>query len=117
MTPQEMLHLMGSVLFEYLIHGIKDVIGERCTDSKVKGLINDIFPDIKLYIQQNSDRDSSRMSNRNGFFNVTSLTNDKVRGNFLRLIVLMHTTYGKICCAHTLSTRVFAMRICWKLVA
>ena len=35
------------------------------------------------------------MSNRNGFFNVTSLTNDEIRGNFLGLVVLMHTTYGE----------------------
>ena len=35
------------------------------------------------------------MSNRNGFFNVTSLTNEEIRGNFLGLLVLMHTTYGR----------------------
>jgi hypothetical protein len=94
MTPQEMLHLMGSGMIKYLIHSIKDVIGERGTNSKVKGLINDIFHDVKLYIHRNLDRDTPRMSNRNGFFNVTSLTNDEVRGNFLGLVVLMHMSYG-----------------------
>jgi hypothetical protein len=35
------------------------------------------------------------MSSENSFFNVTSLTNDEIRGNFLGLVVLMHTTYGE----------------------
>jgi hypothetical protein len=35
------------------------------------------------------------MSNRNGFFNVTSLTSDECRGNFFGFVVLLHTTYGK----------------------
>ena len=57
--------------------------------------MNDIFPDIKLHLMRNSERDISRMSNRNGFFNnVTSLTNDEICGNFLGLVVLMHTSYG-----------------------
>lgn len=94
MTPQEMLHLMGSGLFKYLIFGIKDVIGENNKNSKVKGLINDVFPDIKMHINRNAERDVSRMSNRNGFFNVTSLTNEEIRGNFFGLTVLMQTSYG-----------------------
>ena len=41
MTPQEMLHLMGCGIFKYLIHGVRDVVGENGTNSKIKGLIND----------------------------------------------------------------------------
>jgi hypothetical protein len=48
-----------------------------------------------MLIYHNSERDLPRMSNRNGFFNVTSLTSDEVRGNFLGMVVMMHTTYGK----------------------
>ena len=95
MTPQEMLHVMGCGMFKYLILGVKDVIGENNTNSKVKGQINDIFPDMKMYLNRNAERDVCRMSNRNGFFNVTSLTNDEVRGNFLGLVALMHTSYGE----------------------
>lgn len=93
-TPQEMLHLMGCGIFKYLIFGIRDVIGENAKNSKVKGLINDVFPDIKLHLLRNAGADKLRMSNRNGFFNVTSLTHDEIRGNFFGLVVLMHTTYG-----------------------
>jgi hypothetical protein len=71
------------------------VVGENGTNSKVKGLINDIFPDVKLHLNRNAERDLPRMSNRNGFFNVTSLSNDEIHGNFLGLVVLMHTTYGE----------------------
>jgi hypothetical protein len=96
MAPQEMLHLiMGCGLFKYLI-GKRDVIGENQSNARVKSLINDIFPDVKLHLQaQCCERDLPRMSNRNGFFNITSLTNEEIRGNFLGLVVLMHTTYGE----------------------
>lgn len=33
------------------------------------------------------------MSNRKGFFNVTSLSSDEVRGNFFGMVMMMHTTY------------------------
>lgn len=95
MTPQEMLHLMGCGIFKYLIHGIRDIIGENQRNARVKALINDIFPDVKLHLKRNAERDLPRMSNRNGFFNITSLTNEEVRGNFLGLVVLMHTSYGE----------------------
>ena len=95
MTPQDMLHTMGCGNFKYLIYGIKDVIGVNGTNSRVKGLVNDIFPDIKEYITRNAERDVPRMSNRNGFFNVTSLTNDEIRGNFFGLVCFLHTTYGR----------------------
>ena len=95
MTPQEMLHMMGCGIFKYLLFGIKDIIGENSKNSKVKGIINDLFPDIRLHLMRNAERDISRMSNRNGFFNVTSLTNSEIRGNFFGLVTLMHTTYGE----------------------
>ena len=57
MTPQEMLHLMGCGIFKYLIHGVRDVVGENGTNSKIKGLINDIFPDVKLHLNRNAERD------------------------------------------------------------
>ena len=95
MTPQEMLHLMGCGIFKYLIFGVKDIIGLKKKKSRLKGLINDVFPDIKNHLSKNAERDVSPMSNRNGFFNVTSLTNEEIRGNFLGLLVLMNTTYGR----------------------
>ena len=84
---------MGCGIFKYLIFGVKDVIGLKGTKSKLKGLINDMFPDIKNHLTKNAERDVSPMSNRNGFFNVTSLTNEEIRGNFLGLLILMQTTY------------------------
>ena len=95
MTPQEMLHMMGGGIFKYIISGIKDIIGENQTNQRLKKHINDIFPDIREYLNRNAEKDVSRMSNRNGFFNLTNLTSDEVRGNLYGLIVLMHTTYGK----------------------
>jgi hypothetical protein len=50
-TPQEMLHLMGAGIYKYLLLGIRDIIGMGDKNSSVKGLVNDIFPDIKLHLQ------------------------------------------------------------------
>jgi hypothetical protein len=98
MTPQEMLHLMGCGIFRYVIFGIRDVVGEYGKNARAKGLINQVFPDVKMHLNRNADRDLPRMSNRNGFFNVTSLNNEEVRENFLGLVVFMHT----ITCGETL---------------
>jgi uncharacterized membrane-anchored protein len=49
MTPQEMLHLMGCGIYKYLLLGIRDIIGMGDKNSSVKGLVNDIFPDIISY--------------------------------------------------------------------
>ncbi|MGA0823871.1 MAG: hypothetical protein ACO3PG_05370, partial [Pelagibacteraceae bacterium] len=95
MTPQEILHLMGGGMHKYFILVVRDIIGENGTNSAVKGLINDVFPDVKQHLQRNAERDVCRMSNRNGFFNVSSLTSSEVRGNFFGLVTLMHTTYGE----------------------
>jgi hypothetical protein len=46
-------------------------------------------------MNHNSEKDICRMSNRNGFFNVTNLTAEETRGNFFGLVVLMHTQYGQ----------------------
>ena len=95
LTPQEMLHMMGCGVLKYLIFGIRNVIGKNGTNSRLKGLINALFPNVKEYITKNSERDVCPMSNRNGFFNVTSLTNEEIRGNLLGLVILMQTTYGR----------------------
>ena len=94
MSPQEMLHMMGSGMHKYLIFGIKDVVGENSKNSKRKGLINNLFADVKHALSKNAERDISRTSNRNGVFDVTSLTGEEIRGNFFGLTVMMHTTYG-----------------------
>ena len=99
-TPQEMLHLMGAGIYKYLLLGIRDIIGMGDKNSSVKGLVNDIFPDIKLHLQRNSCKDVPRMSNRNGFFNVTCLTSEEARGNFFGLVLFMHTTYGRGILSH-----------------
>jgi hypothetical protein len=95
MTPQDMLHMMGAGNYKYFLLGVRDIIGLNDTNSRVKGYVDEIFPDIKQFLQRNANRDISRMSNRNGFFNVTSLTSDECRGNFFGFVVLLHTTYGK----------------------
>jgi hypothetical protein len=86
---------MGCGIYKYLLLGIRDIIGMGDKNSSVKGLVNDIFPDIKLHLSRNACKDLPRMSNRNGFFNVTCLTSEEVRGNFFGLVVFMHTTYGR----------------------
>jgi hypothetical protein len=95
MTPQDFLHMMGGGLYKHWIIGHREVIGENTKQSTKKGLLNKLFSNILYAIYHNSERDLHRMSNRNGFFNVTSLTSDEVRGNFLGMVVMMHTTYGK----------------------
>ena len=95
MTPQDMLHMMGVGNFKYFLLGIHDIIGLKDSNSRIKGLVNDIFPDIKEFLRRNSDRGVSRMSNRKGFFNVTSLTSNECRGNFFGFVVFLHTTYGR----------------------
>ena len=77
---------MGCGVLKYLIFGIRNVIGKNGTNSRLKGLINALFPNVKEYITKNSERDVCPMSNRNGFFNVTSLTNEEIRGNLLGLV-------------------------------
>lgn len=55
-----------------------------------------MFPDIiKNHLTKNTERDVSPILNRNGLFNVTSLTNKEIRGNFLGLLILMQITYGR----------------------
>lgn len=60
MSPQEMLHIMGS---------------------------------IKHSLARNSEPDISRISNKNGVFDVTSLTGEEICGNLFGLAVMMHITY------------------------
>lgn len=95
LTPQEMLHMMGCGMFKYLILGVKNIIGANGKNSRVKGLVNQHFPDVKEFLTRNAEKDICRMSNRVGMFNVTSLTNDEIRGNFVGLVTFMHTTYGR----------------------
>jgi hypothetical protein len=42
---------MGAGIYKYLLLGIRDIIGMGDKNSSVKGLVNDIFPDIKLHLQ------------------------------------------------------------------
>jgi len=58
MSPQEMLHMMGSGMHKYLIFGIKDVVGENSKNSKRKGLINNLFADVKHALSKNAERDN-----------------------------------------------------------
>ncbi|MGA0401410.1 MAG: hypothetical protein ACO3PX_15705, partial [bacterium] len=95
MTPQEFLHMMGGGIYKYIIMGIKDIVGENTSNQADKASINEVFPDIKEYLSRNAEKDINRMSNRNGFFDLTSLTSQEVRGNFFGLVIFMHTTYGR----------------------
>ena len=95
MTPQDFLHMMGGGMYKHWIVAHREVIGENTKQSARKGLLNKLFANIRFALNHNSEKDLHRMSNRNGFFNVTSLTSDEVRGNFLGMVVMMHTTYGQ----------------------
>ena len=93
-TPQEFLHVMGSGLFKHNLHSVREIIGPNTSNARTKLAINKAFVDVKFALNHNSERDVSRMSNRNGFFNVSCLTSEEVRGNFFGMVVLMHTKYG-----------------------
>jgi hypothetical protein len=95
MTPQDFLHMMGGGKYKHWIVAHREVIGENTKQSARKGLLNKLFANIRFALNHNSKKDLHRMSNRNGFFNVTSLTSVEVRGNFLGMVVMMHTTYGQ----------------------
>jgi hypothetical protein len=95
MTPQDFLHMMGGGMYKHWIIGHREVIGENTKQSTKKGLLNKLFANICFAILHNSERDLPRMSNQNRFFNVTSLTSNKVQGNFIGMVVMMHTTYGE----------------------
>ena len=94
-TPQEFLHNMGRGMYIHWITSIREVVGENTKNSRVKGDIDELFADIRFALNHNSEQDICRMSNRNGFFNVTNLTAEETRGNFFGLVVLMHTQYGQ----------------------
>ena len=95
MTPQDFLHMMGGGMYKHWIIANREVIGENTKQSAKKGILNKLFANIRHVLYHNSERDLPRMSNRNGFFNVASLTSDEVRGNFIGMVVMMHTTYGQ----------------------
>eukprot|EP00956_Cyclotella_meneghiniana_P006330 scaffold8307_cov37-Cyclotella_meneghiniana.AAC.1 len=86
LTPQEMLHMMGCGMFKYFILGVKDIIGAN--GKKLQSQRTE-------FLSRNAEKDICRVSNRVGMFNVTSLTNDEIRGNFVGLVTFMHTTYGR----------------------
>ena len=95
LTPQEFLHVMGCGLYKHNLLAIREIIGPNTSNARTKASINKAFSDIRFALRHNSERDVCPMSNRNGFFNVTSLTSEEVRGNFFGMVVLMHTNYGK----------------------
>jgi hypothetical protein len=97
MTPWEFLHMLG--------------IGEKDSNARLKGQINDIFPDIRFAIGHNAERDFSRMSNRKGFFNASSLTNDEIRGNFFGYMIFLHTSYGRRMVKPCMMKRVLVLMI------
>ena len=69
-TPQEFLHAMGSGLYKHDLHAVREIIGQNTSNARTKLAINKGFVDVKFALTHNSDRDISRMMNRNGFFNV-----------------------------------------------
>lgn len=95
MTPQEFLHVTGCGLYKHELISIRDIVGPKDSNAKVKDKIDKCFSDIKFALEHNSERDISRMSNRKGFFNHASLTSEEVRGNFFGMVVMMHTSYGE----------------------
>jgi hypothetical protein len=54
MTPQDMLHMMGAGNYKYFLLGVRDIIGLNDTNSRVKGYVDEIFPDIKQFLQRNA---------------------------------------------------------------
>jgi hypothetical protein len=94
LTPQEFLHVMGCGLYKHNLIAIREIAGPNTSNARAKAMINKAFSGIRFALKHNSEQDISPMSNRNGFFNVTSLTSKEVCGNFFGMVVLMHTNYG-----------------------
>lgn len=94
-SAQDVLHLLGGGNYKYIILAHKDVIGPKDKNSRAKGIVNALFADVRHYLGRNADRDIKRMSNRNGFFNVTNIQCDEVCGNYFGFVVFLHTTYGR----------------------
>ncbi|MGA0862212.1 MAG: hypothetical protein ACO3P6_04915, partial [Pelagibacteraceae bacterium] len=73
----------------------REIIGPKDKNAKLKALVNDAFSDMKYYLGRNADRDITRMSNRNGFFNVTNITCSEVCGNFFGFVIFLHTSFAR----------------------
>jgi hypothetical protein len=74
MSPQEVLHMMGSGMYKYLLFDIKDVVGERNKNAKRKGLMNKFFVDIKQSLAKTLSATLAEHQTENDVFDVTSLT-------------------------------------------
>ncbi len=93
-TPQELLHVLESGILGYILLSFRDIIGVRDTNSKMKKEVDSMFSDIKSSLDRNSERDYYRMANRKGFLDLKMLSGTERHGNFLGMVLLLHTTYA-----------------------
>ena len=82
-------------MYEHIPTTVRDIIGTNMKNQAVKEKVDNLFTDVKNNINRNSERDTLRMSNRSGFFNLKKVNASERHGNFFALTMLMHTTYGQ----------------------
>ena len=95
LTPQESLHVLEAGMYEHIPTTVRDIIGTNMKNQAVKEKVDNLFTDVKNNINRNSERDTLRMSNQSGFFNLKKVNASERHGNFFALTMLMHTTYGQ----------------------
>ena len=78
-TPQESLHVMEAGMYEHIPTTTRDIIGTNMKNQAVKEQVDLLFTDVKNNINRNSERDILRMSNRNGFFNLSKVNQKNLK--------------------------------------
>ena len=93
-TPPELLHVLEAGVYEYITWVLHDTLGPKQSNAEKKQMVDQLFAEVKSFLERNSERDVLRMSNRSGFFNLSKTSATERHGNFFAMVILMHTTYG-----------------------
>ena len=90
----DFLHLFKGGTLKYKIIAERNIIGPKESNSRVKGLVNSAFSQIRARLMRNAERDIYPMSNRHGYFSTVGLSCNEVAGNNFGYFVFLNTTYG-----------------------